>query len=152
MTINKKPGPGYPMLSLTGTLAATRGVATFAIAPTHTKNLSPGYYVYDVWFTSNTAASTLNGAITSSQTTLVVQNSSAFPYSGLLQIDTGASSEVVSYASNDTTTNTLGGLTRGVPNMAHLAGVPVTLANPQIRDAVVPTSPLILDPTVTPAP
>ena len=56
--------------------------------------------------------STLDGALTSGSSSIVLDDSSAFPASGTVQID----DERIAYTSNTTGTNTLSGLTRGSDN------------------------------------
>ena len=58
------------------------------------------------------AFSTLDGALTSSSTSIVLAASDAFPASGTVQID----DERIVYTSNTTGTSTLSGLTRGSDN------------------------------------
>ena len=58
------------------------------------------------------AFSTLDGALTSSSTSIVLAASDAFPASGTVLID----SERIAYTSNTTGTGTLSGLTRGSDN------------------------------------
>jgi len=58
------------------------------------------------------AFSTLNGALTSGSSSIVLDDSSAFPASGTVLID----NERIVYTSNTTGTNTLSGLTRGSDN------------------------------------
>ena len=58
------------------------------------------------------AFSTLDGALTSGSSSIVLDDSSAFPASGTVQID----DERIAYTSNTTGTNTLSGLTRGSDN------------------------------------
>jgi len=58
------------------------------------------------------AFSTLNGALTSGSSSIVLDDSSAFPASGSVLIN----NERVVYTSNTTGTNTLSGLTRGSDN------------------------------------
>jgi len=58
------------------------------------------------------AFSTLDGALTASSTSIVLDDSSAFPASGSVLIN----SERIAYTSNTTGTNTLSGLTRGSDN------------------------------------
>ena len=55
---------------------------------------------------------TLNGALTSSSTSIVLDNSASMPSSGTLLID----SERIAYTTNTTGTNTISGLTRGSDN------------------------------------
>ena len=54
----------------------------------------------------------LNGALTSSSTSIVLDNSASMPSSGTLLID----SERIAYTTNTTGTNTISGLTRGTDN------------------------------------
>ena len=65
---------------------------------------------------------TLNGALTSSSSSIVLTDSSAFPSSGYIVISEDKTnsavpreslSETIKYTSNDTSSNTLSGLTRG---------------------------------------
>ena len=65
---------------------------------------------------------TLNGALTSSSTSIVLTDSSAFPSSGYIVINEDKTSnsvpveklnETIKYTANNTVTNTLSGLTRG---------------------------------------
>jgi len=58
------------------------------------------------------ATSTLDGALTSGSSSIVLDDSSAFPTSGTVLID----SERIVYTSNTTSTNTISGLTRGSDN------------------------------------
>jgi len=56
--------------------------------------------------------STLDGALTTSSTSIVLDDSGSFPASGTVLID----SERIVYTANDTSTETLSGLTRGSDN------------------------------------
>ena len=58
------------------------------------------------------ATSTLDGALTNASTSIVLDDSSAFPASGSVLID----SERIAYTTNTTGTGTLSGLTRGSDN------------------------------------
>ena len=58
------------------------------------------------------ATSTLDGALTNASTSIVLDDSSAFPATGTVLID----SERIAYTSNTTGTGTLSGLTRGSDN------------------------------------
>lgn len=49
MSIKKKPADQPAAIYKTATRSGT--LATFALVPTDTKNLTPGRYVYDVWLT-----------------------------------------------------------------------------------------------------
>jgi len=62
--------------------------------------------------TAGAVLSTLDGALTSSSTSIVLDDSTGFPASGTVIID----DERVAYTSNTTGTGTLGGLTRGADN------------------------------------
>jgi hypothetical protein len=71
---------------------------------------------------------TLDGALTSSSTSIVLDNSASMPASGTILID----SERIAYTSNTTGTNTLSGLTRGSDNTtaaSHSDGATVTDAS-----------------------
>jgi hypothetical protein len=48
-TIKKKPADQPPPIQKTASKSGT--VATFALLPADTKNMTPGRYVYDVWLT-----------------------------------------------------------------------------------------------------
>ena len=70
----------------------------------------------------------LDGALTSSSTSIVLDNSASMPASGTVLID----SERIAYTSNTTGTNTLSGLTRGSDNTtaaSHSDGATVTDAS-----------------------
>jgi len=62
--------------------------------------------------TAGEVTSTLDGALTSSSTSIVLDDSTGFPSSGTVLID----DERIAYTSNTTGTGTLGGLTRGADN------------------------------------
>lgn len=51
LTVKKKTGHAAAVLSVTGTLAQDKGLGRvdFSIAPSATKNVAPGRYLYDVW-------------------------------------------------------------------------------------------------------
>ena len=71
---------------------------------------------------------TLDGALTSGSTSIVLDNSASMPASGTVLID----SERIAYTSNTTGTNTLSGLTRGSDNTtaaSHSDGATVTDAS-----------------------
>jgi len=71
---------------------------------------------------------TLNGALTSGSSSVVLSDSASFPASGTVLID----SERIAYTTNTTGTNTLSGLTRGADNStaaSHSDGVTVTDAS-----------------------
>ena len=71
--------------------------------------------------------STLDGALTSGSSSIVLDDSGSFPSSGTVLID----SERVAYTANDTSTETLSGLTRGSDNTtaaSHSDGAAVTNA------------------------
>ncbi len=71
---------------------------------------------------------TLDGALTSGSTSIVLDNSASMPASGTVLID----SERIAYTSNATGTNTLSGLTRGSDNTtaaSHSDGATVTDAS-----------------------
>ena len=70
----------------------------------------------DCWNYVEAGFTTLAADISSSATSIQVADSSIFPSSGSVQIG----SEYVNYTSNDTATNILSGLTRGVRNTATL--------------------------------
>ncbi len=62
--------------------------------------------------TAGAVTSTLDGALTASSSSIVLDDSTGFPSSGTVIID----DERVAYTSNTTGTGTLGGLTRGADN------------------------------------
>jgi type II secretory pathway pseudopilin PulG len=62
------------------------------------------------WTTITANSTTLSNAITANSTTIQVADSSIFPSSGNLQIG----SEFVNYTSNNTTTNVISGISRGI--------------------------------------
>ncbi len=62
--------------------------------------------------TAGAVSSTLDGALTSSSTSIVMDDSTGFPASGTVVID----NERIAYTSNTEGTGTLGGLTRGSDN------------------------------------
>ncbi len=71
---------------------------------------------------------TLDGALTSGSSSIVMDDSASFPASGTVLID----SERIAYTTNTTGTNTLSGLTRGSDNTtaaSHSDGVTVTDAS-----------------------
>jgi len=77
---------------------------------------------------SGAITSTLNGALTSSSTSIVLADSASMPSSGTVLID----DERVAYTTNTTGTNTLSGLTRGADNTtaaSHSDGATVTDAS-----------------------
>ncbi len=72
---------------------------------------------------ANNASSTLNGAITSSQTTLVLTSAAGFPTSGNFRIIVGTELMLVTAVASNTFT-----VTRGIEstaNAAHASGVTV---------------------------
>ena len=71
-------------------------------------------YGLGVWggTTAGAITSTLDGALTDSSTSIVLDDSTGFPASGTVIID----DERIAYTSNTTGTGTLGGLTRGSDN------------------------------------
>ena len=78
--------------------------------------------------TAGAVTSTLDGALTSSSTSIVLDDSTGFPASGTVIID----DERIAYTSNTTGTGTLGGLTRGSDNTtaaAHSDAATVTNAS-----------------------
>jgi hypothetical protein len=77
---------------------------------------------------SGAITSTLDGALTSSSTSVVLDDSGSMPSSGTVLID----SERITYTSNSTGTDTLSGLTRGADNTtaaSHSDGATVTDAS-----------------------
>jgi len=71
---------------------------------------------------------TLDGALTSGSSSIVMDDSASFPASGTVEID----NEKIAYTTNTTGTNTLSGLTRGSDNTtaaSHSDGVTVTDAS-----------------------
>jgi len=77
---------------------------------------------------SGAITSTLDGALTSSSTSIVLADSGSMPSSGTVLID----SERIAYTSNSTGTDTLSGLTRGADNTtaaSHSDGATVTDAS-----------------------
>ena len=68
---------------------------------------------------------TLNGALTSGSSSVIIDDSASFPASGTIQID----DERIAYTTNTTGTNTFSGLTRGSDNTtaaSHLDNATVT--------------------------
>ena len=87
-------------------------------------------YGLGVWggTTAGAVTSTLDGALTNSSTSIVLDDSTGFPSSGTVIID----DERIAYTSNTTGTGTLGGLTRGSDNStaaAHSDAATVTNAS-----------------------
>ena len=87
-------------------------------------------YGLGVWggTTAGAVTSTLDGALTNSSTSIVLDDSTGFPASGTVIID----DERIAYTSNTTGTGTLGGLTRGSDNStaaAHSDAATVTNAS-----------------------
>ena len=77
---------------------------------------------------SGAITSTLNGALTSGSSSIVLADSASMPSSGTVLID----SERIAYTSNSTGTDTLSGLTRGADNTtaaSHSDGATVTDAS-----------------------
>lgn len=52
MSIKRKTSDGQNLVSLTATLGQPKGTASISITPANTKPLEPGFYVYDIWYTS----------------------------------------------------------------------------------------------------
>ena len=88
----------------------------------------------------------LKSAMTNSQTTMVLEDSSFFPYAATLYVD----NEIITYTANNTTTNTLSGLNRGAALSTFQAGAQRSYtAGPAIvHDAR--TGVVIISQTITP--